>query len=202
MRLSLVASSGYEAWLEPATVGRPNGCLLAKGGKMRLILAATCAALLAACTQAGETLNDAAAGNDSQPANQDVPLEESANEAADPVSNEAAGGNVSACLMQDGEQLKITPLKAIGTEPFWAAKIEGRCVTYSTPEDQAGTRVWTKFTPAPDGGVWVGTLQGKPFKLITRLKPGCSDGMSDRVYPQEVTLTVGGEERRGCAAPE
>ena len=109
---------------------------------------------------------------------------------------------VSACLMQDGERLTITPVKAIGTEPFWGAKIEGRCVTYSTPEDQAGTRIWTHFNPGPDGGVWIGTFQGKPFKLITRLKPDCSDGMSDRVYPQEVMLTVGGEERRGCAAPE
>lgn len=150
-------------------------------------------------------MNDAAAANDVQAVNEiaspDLP-QPPANDAADPVANGASGGKVSACLMQDGEQLKITPVKAVGTEPFWGARIEGRCVTYSTPEDQAGTRIWARFNPGPDGGVWLGTFQGKPFKLITRLKPDCSDGMSDRVYPQEVMLTVGGEDRRGCAAPE
>jgi len=172
---------------------------------MRLISTAACAALLSACTQSSDPLNDAAPANDVQLANEvaspDLP-ELPANDAADPVANEAAAGNGSACLMQDGERLKITPVKALGTEPFWGARIEGRCVTYSTPEDQDGTRIWARFNPGPDGGVWVGTFQGKPFKLITRLRPGCSDGMSDRVYPQEVMLTVGGEDRRGCAAPE
>lgn len=109
---------------------------------------------------------------------------------------------VSACLIQDGEELRITPVRAIGTEPFWNAQVEGRCVTYSTPEDQKGTRIWTRFNPGPDGGVWVGSFEGKPFKLITRLRQGCSDGMSDRTYPLDALLTVRGEERRGCAAPD
>lgn len=108
----------------------------------------------------------------------------------------------SACLIQDGEPLRITPVKAIGTEPFWGARVEGRCVTYSTPEDQDGTRIWTRFNPSPDGGVWVGSFEGKPFKLITRLRQSCSDGMSDRSYPLDAMLTIGGEERRGCAAPD
>ena len=172
---------------------------------MRLISTAACAVLLSACTQASESLNDAAPANEVQAANDATspePAESTDSEDADPIANEAAGAKVSACLMQDGEQLNITPVKAIGTEPFWGARIEGRCVTYSTPEDQTGTRIWARFNPGPDGGVWIGTFQGEPFKLITRLKPDCSDGMSDRVYPQEVMLTVGGEERRGCAAPK
>jgi uncharacterized membrane protein len=171
---------------------------------MRLLSMATCLALLSACTQ-DDSPNDAAPANDVQAANEAVSPDlarPAADEAADPSPNEAAKRKISACLMQDGEQLKITPVKALGTEPFWGARIEGRCVIYSTPEDQAGTRIWARFNPGPNGGVWVGTFQGKPFKLITRLRPDCSDGMSDRVYPQEVMLTVGGEERRGCAAPE
>ena len=112
-----------------------------------------------------------------------------------------AGSVASPCLIQDGEPLRITQVKAIGTEPFWAARVEGRCVTYSTPENQGGTRIWTRFNPGPDGGVWVGSLDGQPFKLITRLRPNCSDGMSDRSYPLEAILTVRGEERRGCASP-
>jgi uncharacterized membrane protein len=103
--------------------------------------------------------------------------------------------------MQDDERLQITPLRAIGTEPFWGARIEGRCVTYSHPENQAGIRVWTRYTAAPGGGAWVGALGGQRFELLTRAAPGCSDGMSDRRYPIEVELLVGGERRRGCAAP-
>ena len=118
-----------------------------------------------------------------------------------PQANATAPTKAGACLMQDGEALLITPVKAIGTEPFWAAQVEGRCMTYSTPEDQKGTRVWTRFNPGPDGGVWVGSLDGQPFKLITRLRPDCSDGMSDRSYPLEAILSVRGEERRGCASP-
>ena len=108
----------------------------------------------------------------------------------------------SPCLVQDGELLRLTPLRAVGTEPFWAARIEGRCVTYSHPEDQAGTRVWTKFAPGPRGGVWSGALGGKPFVLRTEPVGNCSDGMSDKIYPLSVRLTVGGEERRGCAEPQ
>ncbi|MDQ3143307.1 MAG: hypothetical protein M3Q57_00305 [Pseudomonadota bacterium] len=108
-----------------------------------------------------------------------------------------------ACYMQDGERLTMTPLRAIGTEPFWGARIEGRCVIYSTPEDQAGTRIWTKFNPGPDGGIWSGALGGRQFELRTRPAPppGCSDGMSDNRYPQSVTLRVRGETRTGCAKP-
>ena len=107
----------------------------------------------------------------------------------------------SPCLVQDGELLRISPLRAIGTEPFWGARIEGRCVTYSHPEDQQGTRVWTRFNTGPQGGVWIGSLSGKPFELRTRPQPGCSDGMSDNRYPVAVTLTVNGEQRTGCAEP-
>ncbi|MDB5669013.1 MAG: hypothetical protein JWL74_1963 [Alphaproteobacteria bacterium] len=112
-----------------------------------------------------------------------------------------AGPATSACLMQGGERLRPTPLRALGTEPFWGARIEGRCVTYSTPDDQAGTRIWTRYTPAANGGTWVGTLGGERFELTTRVEPGCSDGMSDRRYPIAVELLVRGERRRGCAAP-
>lgn len=108
---------------------------------------------------------------------------------------------VSACMTQDGEQISANRLKAIGTEPFWGARIEGRCVMYSTPEDQNGTRVWARFSGSRDAGLWVGALGGKPFELRTSPSPGCSDGMSDRRYPVAVALTVNGERRTGCAAP-
>lgn len=108
---------------------------------------------------------------------------------------------VSACLVQNGARIAANRLKAIGTEPFWGARVEGRCVTYSTPEDQDGTRVWTQFEGSAERGTWTGFLGEQRFVMRTRPQPGCSDGMSDRRYPIAVTLTVSGEERRGCAEP-
>ena len=111
------------------------------------------------------------------------------------------GASASPCLTQEGKPIRVAGLRAVGTEPFWNARVEGRCVTYSNPEDQKGTRVWTRFAAAPGGGIWTGRLGGSAFVLRTRPKPGCSDGMSDRRYPLEAELVVGGETRRGCAEP-
>jgi uncharacterized membrane protein len=111
-------------------------------------------------------------------------------------------GTVSACRLQEGTRLDNPPLRAIGTEPFWNARTEGRCVTYSHPEDQSGTRVWTTYRAgAGGGGTWSGALDGRLFELTVRPRPGCSDGMSDRRYPFEAELKVWGEVRRGCAEP-
>jgi uncharacterized membrane protein len=115
-----------------------------------------------------------------------------------PVAPTSAG----ACMAQEGRRLAVAPLRAVGTEPFWGARIDGRCVTYSHPEDQKGTRVWTRYTPGPGGGgTWSGALAGQPFELVLSPRPGCSDGMSDRRYPLAAALRVAGERRSGCAAP-
>lgn len=107
----------------------------------------------------------------------------------------------SPCLIQDGRLLQVAPFRAVGTEPFWGARVEGRCVIYSTPEDQTGTRVWTRLNDGPAGGIWVGSLGGKPFVLRTEPAVNCSDGMSDKRYPFAANLEVGGEQRTGCAEP-
>jgi uncharacterized membrane protein len=124
--------------------------------------------------------------------------------AAPPAPKPAAPATAAtaACLVQGSERLSTRPLRAVGTEPFWGARIEGRCVTYSHPEDQKGTRIWTRYTAgAKGGGTWSGALGGRRFELRTRAAPGCSDGMSDKRYPLAVELIVGGEKRQGCAEP-
>jgi uncharacterized membrane protein len=106
------------------------------------------------------------------------------------------------CRVQDGKPIEAAALRAVGTEPFWGARIEGRCVTYSHPDDQKGTRIWTRFTPAAGGGgTWTGALGGRRFELRIRAQPGCSDGMSDRRYPLAADLVVAGERHSGCAEP-
>jgi len=106
---------------------------------------------------------------------------------------------VSPCLTQDGRAIPANSLRAIGTEPFWGALVEGRCVTYSHPQDQSGTRVWMKFSGSAANGAWSGSLNGQPFVMRTRPQAECSNGMSDNRYPIAVSLTVGGEQRSGCA---
>lgn len=115
------------------------------------------------------------------------------------VAASAPDASTHPCEQQDGELVRVPAMRALGTEPFWNARTQGRCVTYSTPDDQAGTRVWTKVNAGPMGPIWAGTLGGKPFVLKVQPAVGCSDGMSDRRYDWEARLTVAGEERKGCA---
>lgn len=89
--------------------------------------------------------------------------------------------------------------RAVGTEPFWGAEVDGRCVTYSTPENQVGTRIWAHYDASANR--WEGALNGKSFKLSIEAHDGCSDGMSDRSFPLLAIVEVGGEERHGCAEP-
>jgi uncharacterized membrane protein len=114
---------------------------------------------------------------------------------------EPAAASTSPCTVQEGKALRVPAVRALGTEPFWNARVEGRCVTYSNPEDQKGTRIWTRFAPGPGGGTWSGSLGGRPFELKVRPQRNCSDGMSDRRYPLAAELVVGGERRQGCAEP-
>ena len=117
------------------------------------------------------------------------------------VQSELPAKAINACMVQDGRPLEMTPFRAVGTEPFWGAKIEGRCVQYSHIEDQKGTRIWTQYERNEAGEVWLGMLNGKAFELRLRNEPGCSDGMSDRRYPLSVELQMGNELLKGCAEP-
>ncbi len=106
------------------------------------------------------------------------------------------------CRVQGEQRVEVASIHGLGTEPFWSVDVQGRCVTYSTPEDQKGVRVWTRYSGSKDGGgEWVGHLNGKPFRMVARPQAGCSDGMSDKRYPIAVELFVGGEKRLGCAEP-
>lgn len=148
------------------------------------------AAILSGCSTADPQPNASEATADQQPA----PLPPTPTRT--PSDQKPVQANP--CRLQDGKTVAYR-LKALGTEPFWAAEVDGRCVTYKTPEDQQGTRVWARVSA--DGSVWEGALDDRQFQLTVRPAPGCSDGMSDRTYPQEAVLRVKGETRRGCAEP-
>ncbi|HJR82976.1 MAG TPA: hypothetical protein VJ775_03520 [Sphingomicrobium sp.] len=167
---------------------------------MRTAGSIICILLLAACSAPQTPSNEGNAVNS--------PPEQPAAAVPEPVSSQAQPEQSNQppqshpCLTQEGESV-THKLKALGTEPFWAAEVDGRCITYKTPEDQAGTRVWTHVDTGPQGPVWNGALRGRQFQLIVKPAPppGCSDGMSDKTYPMDAELRVDGEIRKGCAQP-
>ncbi len=89
---------------------------------------------------------------------------------------------------------------ALGTEPFWAAEVDGTALLYTTPEDQQGQRV--ALTRRDMGGrtEFSGTLVGDALALRIDAGP-CSDGMSDTVYPFSAELRIGSQSLNGCAKP-
>lgn len=89
-------------------------------------------------------------------------------------------------------------ITALGTEPFWSAKIDGSSLTYSTPENIDGTAIEISRFAGNGGLGFSGTLDGAA--LLMAVTPGeCSDQMSDRSYPFTVTLTIGEAQYNGCA---
>ena len=148
---------------------------------------------LAACSAPKPEANNAvAAPTDS------VEVSRPARKQPTPAEPKPAPGHP--CNIQDGEPI-THKLKALGTEPFWAAEVDGRCVTYKTPEDQKGIRIWTRVVSSPDSLTFNGGLNGRQFQLHVAPAPlpACSDGMSDKSYPLEAVLRVDGETRKGCA---
>lgn len=96
-------------------------------------------------------------------------------------------------LPQDDRILRFT-----GTEPFWGGSVEAGTMTYSTPENIDGTRIAVTRFDGRGGYSYTGTMGGE--EVVLAIAPGaCSDGMSDRSYPLNATLSFGAETRSGCA---
>lgn len=90
-------------------------------------------------------------------------------------------------------------LSALGTEPFWNARIGGNDLVYTTPEDQTGQRARLTRIDKVGSAEFSGKLGASAIHLeVTR--HACSDGMSDRTYPFTAVLTIGSERREGCAS--
>ncbi len=87
--------------------------------------------------------------------------------------------------------------RAIGTEPFWDLEI-GRDMVF-TDRGNNNFRV-VEPTPRPINGV-AGEIYQTPRLNVNIVHSRCSDGMSDRSYPDTVQVTVDGRQFRGCGAP-
>ncbi len=117
----------------------------------------------------------------------------------DPAPTEPAPAPAPAPAVLGGVDLN-EPLRALGTEPFWAVEITPQDLAYSAvdaadvrapnpgPTIQGTTAVYASATP--DGAALV----------VTLIATECSDGMSDRVYPLTAKVELGPQTLNGCAA--
>jgi heat shock protein HslJ len=99
-----------------------------------------------------------------------------------------------ALLAAEPAAARVAIYHAVGTEPGWTLDIGGGSIIYIG--DYGKTRITTR-TPAPRA-----TRNGRRYvtrRIIVDIKRSmCSDGMSDREYPERVTITVGRRTVRGC----
>ncbi|MCY7281737.1 MAG: META domain-containing protein [Sphingomonas bacterium] len=85
--------------------------------------------------------------------------------------------------------------RAIGTEPFWDLAI-GRNLVFT---DRGNNVEVVQPTPPAQTGIAGDTYTTRRIRLNI-VHARCSDGMSDRTYPDTVQVTVDGRLYRGCGA--
>ncbi len=108
-----------------------------------------------------------------------------------PYSTEPYPAPVSAPPVDRGEY------RAIGTEPFWDLTIGPR-MTFTN----RGTNASVVETVPPFVAVANGVRTYTSRRLRVKISPiACSDGMSERRFPDTVEVSVDGRLYRGCGAP-
>ena len=85
------------------------------------------------------------------------------------------------------------PYRALGTEPFWNLLIDPINLTFTQPDAQP----ILQRTPNSIIGV-AGEIYQTPRINVNIVHARCSDGMSDRIYPDTVQVTVDGQQFKGC----
>ena len=86
------------------------------------------------------------------------------------------------------------PYHAIGTEPGWSLDIDARSMRFSGPYGQGPVE---EATPPVIHGFAGEIYQGRRIN-VNIVHGRCSDGMSDRSYPDKVQLNVDGKAYTGC----
>lgn len=85
------------------------------------------------------------------------------------------------------------PYHALGTEPFWNLLIDEHDITFVAPDQQPIRQP----TPKVIVGI-AGEIYRTPRIDVNIVHARCSDGMSDRIYPDKVQATVDGKRFDGC----
>ena len=97
----------------------------------------------------------------------------------------------SACMKVPGPP--APPYHALGTEPFWNLLIDEHNLTFTQPDAQP------ILQPTPKVIIgFAGEIYQTPRIGVNIVHTKCSDGMSDRSYPDKVQVTVDGRQFNGC----
>ena len=89
--------------------------------------------------------------------------------------------------------------RAIGTEPFWSLTLDGREMVF-TEANAPGQRI---VVPQPKVIIgFAGEIYQTERMGVNIVHTPCSDGMSDRTYPDKVQLRVDGRSFEGCGGAE
>jgi len=97
-----------------------------------------------------------------------------------------------------GQPGMAAPYHAVGTEPGWSLDIDLRTMRFSGPYGQGPISV---ATPRVIVG-FAGEIYQTPRLNVNIVHGRCSDGMSDRVYPDKVQVTADGQRYNGCGGPD
>jgi len=84
--------------------------------------------------------------------------------------------------------------RAVGTEPFWGLTINPTQIVFDEPN---GPTHIVQPTPRPIIG-FAGEIYQTPRLNVNVVHARCSDGMSDRAYPDKVQVTADGRRFEGC----
>ena len=85
--------------------------------------------------------------------------------------------------------------RAVGTEPFWDLTIDERQMIFT----DRGNSAPPIAAPTPRVIIGVaGEIYQTPRLSVNIVHARCSDGMSDRVYPDKVQVNVDGRSFQGC----
>ncbi len=87
--------------------------------------------------------------------------------------------------------------RALGTEPFWDLTIGSRDMIFT---DRGTGLTVSQPTPTPISGTAGPIYRTQRLEVNVTHTP-CSDGMSDRTYPDTVQVRVDGRLYRGCGTP-
>ena len=85
------------------------------------------------------------------------------------------------------------PYHALGTEPFWNLLIDEHHLTFAQPDAEPIRQPTPKVIVG-----FAGEIYQTPRIGVNIVHGQCSDGMSDRVYPDKVQVTVDGRQYNGC----
>ena len=85
------------------------------------------------------------------------------------------------------------PYRATGTEPFWSLTIEERTITFTL----SGSAAVQQPTPRVIVG-FAGEIYRTKRIDVNIVHGACSDGMSDRTYPDKVQVRVDEHHFNGC----